>query len=294
VAAPRLAAYVLAADPSWSEESVRSYYDLVDRIVVSYDETGTSWSGTPMPSEEALRRLRSVDVAGKMEFAPGRFYRPGHHPLENDTHQRQTALAQAGTDADWVIQLDTDEVLADPDEFLSCLHRAVAGGYTGLEYPARVIYQHVRDDWYLEGCSRHWSVAAHYPGPVAVRRDANLVMARQADVQLFRVDFRRHNTDRAHPADAPIHRVVRPAQGILHYSWVRSDESMAAKSRASGHSGDFDWDPVIAQWRDFRDHPVRAMLGTPLRRGPRKRLVRLARLPGAPDAGARRRNGLRG
>ncbi len=43
----RLNAYVLAADPAWIEESVASYYDLVQRILVSFDDSGTSWTGHP-------------------------------------------------------------------------------------------------------------------------------------------------------------------------------------------------------------------------------------------------------
>ena len=170
----RLNAYVLAADPSWIEESVASYYHLVERIVVSYDETATSWTGVPISSEECLARLRAVDVESKMEFLPGRYYRPDFHPLENDTYQRQAAVDAASVGADWVLQLDTDEVLGDPDEFLLSLQAAHERGFTGLEYPSRILYQHVRGRLYLEQCTRLWSVSAHYPGPMAVAAGSTL------------------------------------------------------------------------------------------------------------------------
>ena len=55
-------AYILAADPAWIEASVRSYYDRVERIVVSYDEDGLGWTGVPLDIEQCLRRLRAMDV----------------------------------------------------------------------------------------------------------------------------------------------------------------------------------------------------------------------------------------
>ena len=293
VGGSRIAAYVMAADPTWIEESVRSYYDIVDRIVVSYDKTSTSWTGTPIRVDEALERLRAMDVASKMILSPGSFFRQGEHALANDTYQRQTALTEASEGADWVVQLDTDEVFADPAEFLRCLRAADNLGYSGLEYPARVMYQHMRGNLYLEQCRRFWTVAAGYPGPVAVRANSTLTLCRQGEVKLYRVDFRSKNTDPSHPADAPVHHVIRPDQAIVHYSWVRSDEHMLAKSRSSGHANDFDWEPVIARWRARRRHPFRTVVTAPIRRGADRRFLRITRIRNAPDPASRRRNGLR-
>lgn len=110
----RITAYVLVADPNYLRESLLSYYDHVDRIVLSYDENATSWTGTPIPVAECLAVIDDLDVDGKCERMPGHFARLEHHPLENETYQRQLALDEAGKDADWVLQLDTDEVMLDP------------------------------------------------------------------------------------------------------------------------------------------------------------------------------------
>ena len=45
----RVTAYVLIADPNFLAASLGSYYRWVDRIVLSYDRTATSWTGTPLP-----------------------------------------------------------------------------------------------------------------------------------------------------------------------------------------------------------------------------------------------------
>ncbi|MBE7158495.1 MAG: hypothetical protein INR62_08700, partial [Rhodospirillales bacterium] len=122
----RTNAYLLAADPAWIESSVLSYYPLVERIVVSYDEDGFGWTGAPLDIDQCLRRLRVIDRDGKLDFQPGHYARREffRRPLENDTYQRQCALDQAGTDADWVLQLDTDEIIGDASIFTDCLAQA--------------------------------------------------------------------------------------------------------------------------------------------------------------------------
>ena len=258
-------AYVLAADPWWLENSIRSYYALVDRIVVSYDSDGLSWTGTVLPVEDCLSRIRSLDTAGKCEFIPGHFARSGHHPLDNDTFQRQCALREASEGADWVIQLDTDEVLMDPDEFSRSLCEAERRAASAMEYPSRWIYNRVGARRFLERSTRWWRVSASYPGPVAIRAGSTLRHCRQSDAPLYRVDFRPHSTDMAHPRDALVHRVVPVSSGILHYSWVRDDEFMRRKAGWSGHSDTYSDPEALRQWRFRGRHPLRAAACSPLR-----------------------------
>lgn len=262
--AMRIHAYLLAADPARIEASVASYYALVQRIVVSYDATGTSWSGTPLAVEECLEKLRHIDTEKKCLYRPGRFAQPHCDPLENDTRQRQIALDLAGEGADWVLQIDTDEVLADPAAFAACLQEADQRGFTAMEYPARWLFRDIGEGRYLERCSRLWQAAANYPGPVAARPGVRLHCARQCNGTLFRVDFRRRNTDPFHGAHAAVHRVVRPAQAIFHYSWIRGEDELLRKTSAWGHSND-DWSAQIAYWRWAGAHPRLAVLSTPLR-----------------------------
>lgn len=273
----RLNAYVLAADPWWLEESVRSYYHLVDRIVVSYDQDATSWTGTPLPVEECLRRLRAIDVEGKCDYRPGHFARPDHEPLENDTHQRTVALGQASEGCDWVIQLDTDEVLQDPDTFRSCLAEAAGRGATGLEYPSRYLYARTPHGKFLEMSSRWWGTMGNYPGPVAVVAGTTPRHARQAEVDLFRVDFSPHNTDPRHPFDAVVHRAVSPDAGILHYYWVRSEENMVRKTRWSGHADTYSQPKRLHDWQWRMKHPLLTVLSAPFQ--PVDNRFRLTRLP---------------
>jgi hypothetical protein len=264
----RLGAYVLLADPAYLEESIRSYYGIVQRAAIVYDESGLSWTGKPLPLERLLSTVRSLDPEGKFTYHPGNFHDPALAPLEADTHERNAGMAALGDEVDWVLQIDTDEVLGNPARFLQSIERAEAAGLTALDYPARWIYGHVNDRMFLERCRRNWGISAGYPGPVAVRSGTKLTLARQCDQPSWRVDFRPHNTDPAHPRDARIDEQVRPEDGIWHFSWVRSEAEMRLKSTTSGHVNDFDWTKEIDRWSSRCRHPYLTTLFTPVRRHP--------------------------
>lgn len=277
----KINAYIMVADPAWIENSVLSYYDKVEKIVVSYDENSMSWTGRSLNVEACLKRLRAIDSQGKMVFAPGHYARLDHEPLENDTYQRQCALDQAAQGADWVIQLDTDEVMVDPDEFLSCLQEADEKGYGALNYPARWLYKRIGYRHYLEQCSRIWRTVGSYPGPIAVKGGTQLTFARQTKRPVFYVDFSFGSTDFPSPRQTPAHRVIRPDQAIMHYSMVRSEKELRHKLRSSGHANERDWNPEIKNWFWSGRHPLLAMLITPVVpiSGPRqRRRLRISRI----------------
>src|SRR5438045_2429212 len=104
-----LKAYILAADPAWIEASVLSYYDVIEELVVSYDRRRLGWTGVVIPVAECLERLQAIDHDKKMRFCPGDYAQLDHAPMENETFQRQCAVDEASSGADWVVQFDTDE-----------------------------------------------------------------------------------------------------------------------------------------------------------------------------------------
>lgn len=279
--ARRINAYVLLADPSYLRESITAYYPYVDRIVLSYDRNATSWTGTPLPIDQCLRIIEELDVDEKCVRAPGDFARLEHHPLDNDTFQRQAALDIASEGADWVLQLDTDEVMLDPRTFFDMLARAEQAGAAGLDYPARWLYTRIGPGRYLEVTRRYWQVAASFPGPLAVRAGTVLNHARQANVPLFRVDFAERNTDPWRSSDAVVHAVVPRASAVLHFSWVRDPEAIRRKFAWSGHTRVMRPPKVYRRWVWRTRHPMITALTTPLRRRDDGR-YRLSRVPEPP------------
>lgn len=275
----RINAYVLAGDPAWIEHSIASYYRLVDRIIVSYDSDARSWSGLPMSVDESLERLRRADPLNKMVMTPGRFADPDRAPMDLETAQRQTALDAASEDADWVLQLDTDEIVLSADRLAAELRTAQSKAAMALDFPLRVLYARTRGGRFLEQSGRFWTMQASYPGPVAVAAGTQLTFARQvAGIPLHRVDLAAWNTDPAHAAGTPVHAVVAADEAILHMSWVRSEAQLNEKALVSGHASDPRWNETMSAWRRRSRRPVRAVALSPFGRDPFAH-YRLSRLP---------------
>lgn len=274
----RVTAYVLVADPNFLAQSLLSYYDYVDRIVLSYDESSTSWTGTPLPVEECLVTVERMDKQGKCVHAPGKYARLDHEPLDNDTYQRQQALNLASDGADWVLQLDTDEVMLDRAQFFRSLRRAEAVGASGMDYPSRWLYARVAPGRYLEASTRFGRPAASFPGPLAVRAGTQLALARQADVPLYRVDLRAWNTDPHHHHASTVHEVIHENAAVLHYSWVRDHDTIRRKFGWSGHAHDYSRPVIYQQWARRQRQPWRTALTSPLRARDWFRLVNLPEL----------------
>ncbi len=275
----KLHAYVLAGDPAWIAQSIRSYYGIVDRIVVSYDRSGLSWSGAPLSVDESRRRLEVADPDGKMVLLPGDYADPSRAAMAGETAQRQDALDAASDGADWVLQLDTDEIAPAPNAIARSVATARSRGATALDFPLRTIYARTRSGSFLESCGRLWTDRAAYPGAIAVASGTRLSFARQTGTApLHRVDVAPWNTDPAHGATTPVHEVVPLSSAILHMSWVRTEAQLAEKQVVSGHAGESSWEQRMALWRRRSDHPRATTMRTPFSGDPSRwfRIVRLA------------------
>ena len=263
----RIKAYVLAADPTWLEASVGAYYPFVDEIVVSYDKNSRGWTGAPIPVEECLTRLRVMDADEKMRFVPGDFSAPVRDPMENDTLQRNVALRLASQQADWVLQIDTDEVFPKPEIFLEAIQRADSLGVGGVEWPMRVLYRSIRKSQVLEVCAPDGGDHFEYIAPVAVRAGLQLRHSRRSGVSFLRAVVRgdTRSIQLRQPLESGEVReeCLDAGEAILHNSWARSPLDLVRKLASWSHSGMrawtyflFHWLPTPAVWRTQRNlHP---------------------------------------
>lgn len=264
----RLHAYILAADPAWVERSVLAYYGLVEQIVVSYDRSGRGWTGSPVPVQETLERLAAIDTDGKMRRVGGDFADLAGTAIESDTAQRQAALAEAEPGADWVLQIDTDEVLPRPERLLDLLAHARERRLEAVEWPMRVLFRSLRGGRFLEVCESDGRDSFEYPGPIAVRPGVRLVDARRADAAFLRPVVR--GDDRSLQVTRPLEErearaeLLAPEEAILHYSWAGSAERVRSKVSSWGHNQglrssifyQLRWRPAPYLWRGMRDfHP---------------------------------------
>ncbi len=275
----RVNAYILTADPAWIEASILSYYDIVDKIIVSFDESRLSWTGKPIAVDECLQRLRAIDRDNKMRYSPGHFARSNQTPMHNDTYQRQCALDEASQGADWVLQLDTDEVMASNEVFRRCLREADARGRTALNFPSIWLYSRIRGAWFLEHGERGWKRAANYPGPLAVKAGTRLVLARRPEGTHYHVDLSREGSWARVPSGINVDEVIEARSAVYHLSWIRSEEWLLRKFSNWGHADDRDWHPEVVRWVKVTKHPLLSTVSSQFERGDNKRHLRLVQLP---------------
>lgn len=267
-------AYLLLGDPEWLGQSVRSYYDRVERIVACYDADHVGWNGHPMRTQACLDLLAALDVDGKVAYLGGHYADPEAGKYEAETRQRQQALDAAGEGASWVLQLDADEVVPDWHTFETWLHRTHAAGLTAMWYPQRVIQAQLAPRLVLERSVRRVRTAPGHPGPLALRSGSRLVHIRQDDSPRALL-----------PLPGRRYRIPRRAW-VLHYAWVRSRAALRRKRYTSAHVDDIDWDTLIDQWERANRAPWRAVAGTLA--GRELQPVRLGLVPRVtPDAIAR-------
>ena len=262
-----LSAYVLAADPTWLEYSVRAYYPHVEKIIVSYDMGGLGWTGAPIPVDECLSRLKAIDGDRKMRFVPGTFSRRDMAPMENDTFQRNTALQLASEKADWVLQLDTDEWIPHVKPLLDAITKAENEGLPAVEWPMRVLYRMLADGRFLEVCAGGGLDHFEYIAPIAVRAGTRLVHSRRTEGGFLRAVVKGDNRSL---------QLLRPCQqgevrqealesqhAIVHNSWAREPYEVARKLRSWSHASlrawmyfGTTWLPSAWFWRVMTDlHP---------------------------------------
>jgi hypothetical protein len=267
-------AYLLLGDPEWLGQSVRSYYDHVERIVASYDVDHRGWNGHPMRTRACLDLLADLDVDHKVEYLGGHYADPGAAKYEAETRQRQQALDAAGEGARWVLQLDADEIVPDWATFEAWLHRTEAAGLTAMWYPQRVIQAEVRPGVVLERATRRVRTDAGHPGPLALRSGSRLVHIRHDDSPRALL-----------PLPGLRNRIPRRSW-VLHYAWARSRAALHRKRYTSSHVRDIDWDTLIEQWERANRAPWRAVAGSLA--GRELQPVRLAVVRGVTgDPGAR-------
>ncbi len=266
----KIHAYVLAADPCWLEASILSYYSVVEKIIVSYDENRIGWTGKPNPFvDECLERMRAIDTDGKMVFSAGNYGRSEFEAMENDTHQRQCALKEAGVGADWVLQFDSDEALPNMKSLFRVLDIAAQNDISAVDWPMRVLYRRLDDGRFLEVCGKGGVPCFDYPGPIAVRPDVNLITARRTDGSLLRPCVEGDTTSRPilnRPAERE-HRIatIDAEDAILHNSFARSPKSIKHKLNSWGDNQGWRsnyyyfrrWLPSKYVWRWLSDfHPI--------------------------------------
>jgi hypothetical protein len=263
----RIGAYILAADPTWLRSSLARYYDHIDVLVVSIASDNRGWTGAVIQATHCLDVVRGCDPRRIVRIDAGSWV-DAENPMRAETAQRNSALVALGDEVDWVLQIDSDELLPSFGPLERILDEADQRGISAVEWPMRVLYRRLSNGRYLEINTRGGQACFEYPGPIAVRVGVKLVDARRIAGDFLRPVI---------AGDTDSLQVSGPARGgeirliglpvdeaILHNSWARSPTSIRRKIAAWGHHGGrrgwvyyyVRWLPSTLTWRHMHDfHP---------------------------------------
>lgn len=275
----RIGAYILPGDPVWLERTLARYYHLLDALVVPVPEDGRGWTGAAIPVDAALAIIDAVDTRGLARRVPGR-WTDAAHPLSADTAQRQAALDALAAEVDWVVQLDNDELLPDPEALIAAIDEAERRGLDAVTWPMRVLIRKTRRHMY-EVVGMTLAQRYDYPGPVAVRPTVRFAQARRTDGHVLQAvvegDVTSLEVVRRPGAGEDRWVALTPEQAIVHASWARTPSEIWQKIRSWGHASGWRgtayflviWLPIPLTWRWLRDiHPFSRGLWPRVQRRP--------------------------
>ena len=277
----KIAAYVCLGDPAWIEASVNSYYPHVTKIIATYDRSGRSWSGPSIDTNVCIERLRAIDIDNKVEFLEGDFCIEENfgNPILSDTNQRNLGLAVASRYGDWVLQLDTDEIIADWQLFKSYVEEANTKSFDAVYFPAIYVYQLISSSLALEICRRWGKRQAGYPGPLCVRAGSTLYLSRRSVGSTLHVPCKLAFDTVIEKAAVVSDKPVSPACCVVHITKGRTPAYMEKKFQTWGHSKDRDYSWELNYWTIVRRYPWLCLVFSHLLRGANKDKFRLFRIP---------------
>ena len=242
MATPRVGAVmVVQNDAETVERSLASFYDHVERIVVSTD-LRRGWSGKSITPDDTVARIRAFDRDSKIEIIEGDFYQHTE-PMLNDTAQRQFTsdrLKARAPGLDWIVQVDADEVFQDFTYFKEALN-AQSTAVVGVSWRWMLLFNRLDDGRYLVIVNQDGEPILEQFA-VAHRPEYALASCREATLPL-----RGGKPDKAAQYIAPLDLPF--GKAVLHYSYAKSKKRVQEKLQTWSHAHEINADAFFALWQ---------------------------------------------
>lgn len=207
---------LVAYDFRLSFEAIKSYYPIADEIILGIDRDRVSFSNNvfPFDSEDFYRGIDEIDQDKKINIVEENFHSYAN-PLMNEHFERLTLTSMTKQD-NWVIQIDSDEVLINPFEFRNWIEKAP--DYNGIKAKWVTVYKRFGDDYLIINEEGGFI-------PVGTKDRSKYVSNREV----------------AQPY------LISPLV-LLHHAYGRSREEVELKIKNWGHSQDIDVKNMLATW----------------------------------------------
>ena len=217
-AAPLSFVVTVAYDYKYLPPVIKSLYSIADEIILGLDQDRISWSRNPYEFDTAKFQsmTRELDPEGKIRVVEGDFH-SRTYPMDNDTYERNY-LSLKCKKGNWIIQIDSDEILLNPEEFKDWIDSGKGSGVILANWI--LVYKKIGDELLVVDREKHYHA-------VGTRLQGGYIGARYTGQN----------------------QKVSPLR-LLHFSYGRTPEEMWVKLKNWGHSQDFDTDKYFEFWKN--------------------------------------------
>jgi hypothetical protein len=277
-----LVAYVMAADPAFLESSILSYYDQVEAIIVTYDRDHLGWTGNPVRTQYCLDAISRLDKDSKCVYFAGEYARKEFFgdPNKNETHQRNQSIAIARQYSDWIVQIDTDEVLPPALRLRDLVDLADSNGCSSVWFPMLWVFS-INSNGITVASNRRLIPIADFPGPILLRADQHVVFSRQEVDRAKALSIRCKNILGSVDGTKIVDMNLELTDLVMHYSMERTESDFQMKAKNNGHAFEVDWVLAYRCWKLAKSRPILASIISVFRkRNPSNKFTHLKYLSG--------------
>lgn len=208
----------IAYDYKRALDAIDAYYPIADEIVLGLDQARISWSrkSFPFDNDDFSASIKVIDKENKIRVIEDNFHARSN-PMDNDTQERQR-LADCCADDHWVVQVDSDEIILNPETFA---------------------------DWMRSHAKIENSIRGEFITVFKVFGDSALIVKRPKRTMIHvasikGVPFTMGRNTEQPPQVSPL--------VVFHNSWGRTREDLWMKLENWGHSADFDIAAYLKMW----------------------------------------------
>ncbi len=225
---------LLSYDYKYAYDAIKSYYDIADEIILGYDKDFISWAGNKFEINltELEEFIKDIEGHGpkKIKLISGK-YHGFVNPMENEVYERNM-LKDACSLSNWIIQIDCDERLINPNEFKS----------------------------WIETAPKDRLITANWMSIFKIIDNKKIIIDAKEKVRIGTWGFSLYESGRGtkqKELESPLL--------LSHYSWGRTPEELWQKLTNWGHKNDFDTSEFFELWKsvnldnykDFKNiHPL--------------------------------------
>jgi hypothetical protein len=219
---------LISYDADMLPESIKTYYDYVDEIILGLDSSRITWNHNPFTFDEdkLWQDLKSIDVKNKISVIEENFH-PSGLAIENDNYERN--LLKSHCTNDWIMSFDADEQLINAKSFFN--------NWCPLFEPYYKQYDLVFT-WFLPWKSFEEDILMIAEPDNSLIRSEKQGFATYKDNQFTYARW----TNNQLRIDTPL--------CILHWSLCREENKLHQKINNIGHADKAATDPFFGLWKE--------------------------------------------